>query len=269
MFDHVPAIVPQQSPIVIGSVTIHQDSEGRYCLNDLHKASGGNPTKKPSEWLRNKQTTELIDELSKVGIPALEEVQPVSVIKGGNAPGTYVCKELVYSYAMWISATFHLKVIRTFDAVVTGQTQTLPAVHDPKTLALIQALFKVDAVEQELARHAEKQEQQAVQIEDVRREVATMKPRLTASSINKIQGAISHAAKWYRQSQSVKHVKLSVNESCIYFQMLLLDKFKVPDINYIDDVAKAYRFLQMEAKKYQTEYNAWLDRNSLFSGGAA
>lgn len=28
-------------PLTIGEFSIRQDEEGRYCLNDLHKASGG------------------------------------------------------------------------------------------------------------------------------------------------------------------------------------------------------------------------------------
>lgn len=47
----------------------------------------------------------------------------VEVSRGGISPGTFVCKELVYAYAMWISPAFNLKVIRAFDAMTTQQPQ--------------------------------------------------------------------------------------------------------------------------------------------------
>ena len=122
--------------LIISDTLIHQDAEDRYCLNDLHKASGGEAKNKPSEWLRNKQTIELIEEISKAGIPALEAgipalgIQPVATINGGNKPGTYAVKELVYAYAMWISPAFSLKVIRAYDALVTGQLQAKAPSYD-------------------------------------------------------------------------------------------------------------------------------------------
>lgn len=64
---------------------------------------------KPSEWLRNKQTIELVEEVEKAGIPAIYKKQQL---------GTFAVKELVYSYAMWISAKFHLTVIRAYDALI-------------------------------------------------------------------------------------------------------------------------------------------------------
>lgn len=96
----------------IANIGIRQDVEGRYCLNDLHRAAGNEKRHQPSNWLVNNQTTDLIKELSITGITGIESKQGL---------GTFVCKELVYSYAMWISPAFHLKVIRTFDAVATGQ----------------------------------------------------------------------------------------------------------------------------------------------------
>lgn len=48
---------------VIAGTSISKDDEGRYCLTDLHRAAGGDPKHKPSEWLRNKQATELADEI--------------------------------------------------------------------------------------------------------------------------------------------------------------------------------------------------------------
>ena len=107
--------------LILSSYPTSQDTEGRFCLNDLHKAAGNANKHRPSLWLKNKQTLELVDEIAKAGNPALEQNQPVSVINGGNQPGIYVVKELVYAYAMWISAKFHIQVIRAYDAMINGQ----------------------------------------------------------------------------------------------------------------------------------------------------
>lgn len=108
-----------QLPVIITDIIIRQDEQGRFCLNDLHKASGGEKRHQPANWLRMDQTLELIEELTVPQIRGTEQNQPVSVLQGGNNQGTYVCKELVYAYAMWISPKFSIRVIRTFDAVVT------------------------------------------------------------------------------------------------------------------------------------------------------
>lgn len=100
--------------IVIFDVAVKQDKDGRYCLNDLHKAAGGERRNDPHDWLRLKQTIELVQELSDTG-------NPVTTIRGGKVQGTYVCKELVYAYAMWISAKFNLLVIRTFDSLAAQE----------------------------------------------------------------------------------------------------------------------------------------------------
>ena len=95
------SIVPALS---VGNTSIRQHN-GLYSLNDLHRASGNLPKHKPSEWLRNQQTQDLLAEIEKAGIPAITSKPKV---------GTYACKELVIAYAAWISAAFHLKVIRVF-----------------------------------------------------------------------------------------------------------------------------------------------------------
>lgn len=107
--------------LVIDGVSVRRDIFGRYCLNDLHRAAGAQDKHKPAFWLRNEQTEQLISELQ---ISNSETPDPVSVIRGGKEQGSYVCKELVYSYAMWISPQFSLRVIRTFDAAV-NQPATL------------------------------------------------------------------------------------------------------------------------------------------------
>ena len=117
-----------QKAIEIDGAVIRQDQHGRYCLNDLHKASGGEQKNQPRYFLENKQTQELVQALTDSGIP----LTPINVTRGGLDQGTYVVKQIVYAYAMWISAAFNLKVINTFDAVVTQKH--IPDLNNPAQL---------------------------------------------------------------------------------------------------------------------------------------
>lgn len=111
------SIVPQHS-ITVAGVVVAQDQAGRFSLNDFHRAAGEEKRHGPSYWMDTQGAKQLVAELA---IEAGDTDIPVSVIRGGPTQGTYVCRELVYAYAMWISAKFHLVVIRTFDAVASGQ----------------------------------------------------------------------------------------------------------------------------------------------------
>lgn len=128
-------IIPhaQANAIKIDGAIIRQDQFGRYCLNDLHKASGSELKNKPSNFLQNDKTQELAHVLTDAGNPSSPNIEPIRTIRGGLHQGTYVVKELVYAYAMWISPAFHLKVIRTFDALAT-QTQPAPDLNNPAQL---------------------------------------------------------------------------------------------------------------------------------------
>lgn len=112
---------PNNKPLVIGDFTIRQDDDGRFCINDLHKASGALEKHQPAFFMRNKQTKDLIDELESEFLICknAEHKSAVITIRGkGLEQGTYVVKEIVYAYAMWISPKFHLMVIRAYDSLV-------------------------------------------------------------------------------------------------------------------------------------------------------
>jgi hypothetical protein len=112
----------KQKTVLISGVAVRVDGDGRYCLNDLHRAAGEFGHQQPAKFFENASTKDLVSELSNS--PNSESI-PVKATMGRNG-GTYACKELVYAYANWISAPFYLNVIRTFDAVVTGDVTLLP-----------------------------------------------------------------------------------------------------------------------------------------------
>lgn len=107
--------------ITIGT-SIVSEKDGLYSLNDLHTAAGGEEKHKPAFFLRNDQTQSLLSELQKGANLHLF----LKTTKGRNG-GTYVCRELVIAYAAWISAEFHLRVIRVFlDAHTAKPVPPLP-----------------------------------------------------------------------------------------------------------------------------------------------
>jgi KilA-N domain len=95
--------------INIGNIEVHTDDSGMYLLSDLHKASGYEERHSPKYFLKSVQAKEIIKELSEGGILPSRRVKNV---------GTFACKTLIYSYAMWVSAKFAVHVIQTYDNIV-------------------------------------------------------------------------------------------------------------------------------------------------------
>lgn len=111
--------------LILCDTEIHHDEDGRFSINDLHRAALAQGIAKdirPNEWLSLDRTKELAEIL----ITENQGNCPISS-KAGRYGGTYVAKELVYEYAMWVSPKFHLQVIRAYDALVTGAAQHSPS----------------------------------------------------------------------------------------------------------------------------------------------
>lgn len=101
----------QISSFYLGETRIRQHN-GLFSLNDLHRAAGGEKKHQPAMFMRREQTQALSAEISSSTDSQSLAFQVV--VGKGKAQGTYVCRELVIAYAAWISAAFHLKVIRVF-----------------------------------------------------------------------------------------------------------------------------------------------------------
>ena len=115
------------------NVNVNQ-KDAMYSLNDLEKVAIANGTTKdirPSEWMSLQTTQEAIDILTKEN-PAIKVIES----KAGRYGGTFACKELVYAYAMWVSADFLIHVIRAYDAMHTASTEEQTRLRDRQTARL-------------------------------------------------------------------------------------------------------------------------------------
>ena len=117
--------------LVINETDITMDSEGRYSLNDLHAASGGHIKNLPNKFMRTESFKNVVDILNAQN----RAFKPVSKKQGRYGGGTWVCRELVYKYAMWVNAEFEVRVIQTFDKIMRNQ-------ESPKTMTAMNELTK-------------------------------------------------------------------------------------------------------------------------------
>ena len=128
----------QSNSITIGSITIHKSENGLYLLTDLWKASGGAKKDQPNKWLNLIETQRYISYLGTKTESLNKSSYFLTILGKGKEQGTYVCRQLVYSYAMWISPAFHDLVITTFDQLLNATT----------TEQVLDVKFKLDSENQ-------------------------------------------------------------------------------------------------------------------------
>ena len=96
--------------ITILDTSIRQDAEGRYSLNDLHRAAmaaagrDGNPNddhQRPGRFFESAGVQDFVTVLNAEN-PAVSSVASVP----GRRGGTYASELVVYRYAAWISPAF-------------------------------------------------------------------------------------------------------------------------------------------------------------------
>src|SRR5690606_8873666 len=103
------------------------DHEGRFCINDLHRASGGEKRHQPSNWLNLQQTKALIGAIERAAASESDEVMAAPLVSRQGL-GSFGVKSLVYAYAMWVSPEFNLRVIEAYDALQMKRLQERNAV---------------------------------------------------------------------------------------------------------------------------------------------
>lgn len=102
---------------MIHATPIRRDAQGRYCLNDLHRAAGGQDKHRPNYFINLETTKELAAAILNAGIPA---VNPIDLSRGRYG-GTYVHEDLAIDYAAWISPVFKLEPLRGLTANLEGR----------------------------------------------------------------------------------------------------------------------------------------------------
>ena len=116
-------------------VSVEMDDNGRYCLNDIYKASGASDSKKASKFFRGQNDIEVISVESGQNVPIPEDFDSY-VIKTGKARATKIFGSLntVLKYAMFIDKNFYKSAVKAFEHLTTGNVTEAASIASSITL---------------------------------------------------------------------------------------------------------------------------------------
>jgi hypothetical protein len=105
-----------KTTLAVFDTTVHLDGEGRFSLNDIHRAAmaKGLATKsqRPGDFTRNQDVKRYVAELNvNAQICVIKKV-------AGKHGGTYAARALALRYAAWIDKRVETEIYRTIERVI-------------------------------------------------------------------------------------------------------------------------------------------------------
>lgn len=106
----------QPTSLEVFDATVHIDADGRFSLNDIHRAAAARGlatnAQRPGSFLRNKDVKRYVAELNT-------NAQICAVKKAtGKDGGSYATRPLALRYAAWIDKSVEAEVYRTIEHVI-------------------------------------------------------------------------------------------------------------------------------------------------------
>ncbi len=113
----------EMNDLMVCGVKVRQTEDGLYCLNDLHKAAGGEKRHAPNYFIDLDSTKDYVSYLKdQYRESGNDENQILRTARGGNGEtGTFANLKMLYSYSYWIDVKFQDKVLTVFDSYVKNE----------------------------------------------------------------------------------------------------------------------------------------------------
>ncbi|MGG6318549.1 phage antirepressor KilAC domain-containing protein [Stenotrophomonas geniculata] len=124
----------------IEGVQIREDHQGKFCLNDVHRAAGRGESESPLTWLALPQTQDLIGLFHAQGGATDHNNAPIPPVEIRQGLGAFVVKEFLLAYALWIAPDFNARVVHAVKSLTSHIVHNPPAALPPPALAYGQAI---------------------------------------------------------------------------------------------------------------------------------